>query len=402
MGARIFMSACVLAGISFVPAAHTQAVGATPEVVATIPVGAAPWGVAITPDGGRAFIGNSGESTVNNISVIDIAAQSVIRQINTGRSGAAGVTITPDGSRAFVANYGPGSVSIIDTSNYSDLVAVAGCNNPLSAASDLTGTNIYLACESGRIIRIANAAGFANATEIASSDGFFDLALLATDIVYVGGRAGAGTANRTSQSSYVSLSGIATAVALSPDGSKAYVGDVGGNFYVLDLVSWTSITATYALGGDIRGIAITPDGSQAYVVDRAGNQVNVIDVADGSVLHVIPVGSQPQRIAISPDGRTALVTNNGSNTVSVISIPARPVTGEPGTFPVAPLQQFELISGATCQQVPDGFMDFPGIAPSLRAVGWKQSWAQWAQGGLGGAVCSRQPFFASDGNWAVQ
>ena len=324
MNARILLSACSLVGAIFVPAASSQAVGAAPEVIATIPVGSAPWGVAITPDGDRAFIGNSGETTTNNISVIDIAAQTVIRQINTGRNGAAGVAITPDGSSVFVANYGHGSISIIDTSNYSDLVAVAGCVNPLSAASDLTGTNIYLACESGRIVRIANALGFASTNVITSADGFFDLALLATDIVYVGGRAGNGTANRTSESSYVSLSRIATAVSLSPDGSKAYVGDVGGKFHVLDLASWNAIAATYPLGGDIRGIAMTPDGTQAYVVDRTGNQVKVIDVTDGSVLYVIPVGSQPQRIAISPDGRTALVTNNGSNTVSVISIPARP------------------------------------------------------------------------------
>lgn len=402
MNPRILLSACLLVVASLVPAASGQAVGTAPEVVATIPVGSAPWGVAITPDGDRAFIGNSGETSTNNISVIDVATQTVIRQINTGRSGAAGVAITPDGSRAFVANYVPGSVSIIDTTTYSDLVAPAGCVGPLSASSDLNGTNIYLACDSGYIMRIANAAGFARTTVIASSDGYFDLALLAADVAYVGGRGGVGSANLVSSVSYAPLSAIGTAVALSPDGSHVYVGDAGGNFYVIDVANWNAISATYPLGGDIRGIAITPDGAQAYVVDRAGNQVKVIDLSDGSVLHTIAVGSQPQRIAISPDGRTALVTNNGSNTVSVISIPARPVTGEPGTFPVAPLQQFELMAGATCERVPDDFVDFPGIASTLRSVGWKQSWAQWAKGGLGGAVCSRQPFFASDGNWAVQ
>ena len=324
MNARIFLSACSLVGAILVPAAGSQAVETAPEVIATIPVGSAPWGVAITPDGDRAFIGNSGQTTTNNVSVIDIASQSVIRQINTGRNGAAGVAITPDGSRVFVANYGPGSISIIDTTTYSDLVAPAGCVGPLSVTANPDGSNVYLACDSGYLIRIANSAGFANTTVIASSDGYFDVGMTSSALVYVGGSGGSGTANLLGSVSYAPLSGIGTAVALSPDESKAYVGDVTGNFYVIELSGWNSITATYPLGGDIRGIAITPDGTQAYVVDRTGNQVKVIDVTDGSVLYVIPVGSQPQRIAISPDGRTALVTNNGSNTVSVISIPARP------------------------------------------------------------------------------
>ena len=403
MNARVFLSACVLVGASLVSVMPSQAVGTAPEVIATIPVGSAPWGVAITPDGQRAFVGNSGGTTTNNISVIDIASQSVIRQIDTGRNGAAGVAITPDGSSAFVANYGAGSISIIDTSSYSDLVAVAGCVNPLSAASDPAGSFIYIACESGRVMQVANAAGFASTTVSNVAGGSFDIAVSATQQVYAkqyGSTAGA--ANIVGESTWTPLTAIATAVALSPDGSIAYFGDVSGNFYVMELANWNAIRTTYALGGDIRGIAITPDGTQAYVVDRTGNQVKVIDLSDGSVLHTIAVGSQPQRVAISPDGRTALVTNNGSNTVSVISIPARPVTGEPGTFPVAPLQQFELPPGATCERVPDDFVDFPGIPSTLRSVGWKPSWAQWAKGGLGGAVCSRQPFFASDGNWAVQ
>lgn len=385
------------------PGTSAQAVDAAPEVVATINVGSAPWGVAITPDGGRAFIGNSGQTTTNNISVIDIPSQTVIRQIDTGRNGAAGVAITPDGSRAFVANYGPGSVSIIDTTNYSDLVATAGCVNPLAASPDPMGTFIYIACESGRIVRIANAVGFTSTPVENVAGGSFDVAVSATQQVYVKQYLLAAGATRiVGVSAWAPISSIGTAVALSPSGSTAYVGDVGGNFYVIDLANWNAITATYALGGDIRGIAITPDGTEAYVVDRSGNQVKVIDLRDGTVLHTIAVGSQPQRIAISPDGRTALVTNNGSNTVSVISIPARPASGEPGTFPVAPIQQFELRPGATCDQVPDSFVDFPGIAPSLRKVGWQPSWAKWAQGGLGGPVCSRQPFYTTSETWAVR
>jgi YVTN family beta-propeller protein len=70
-------------------------------VIATIPVGVNPDGVAITPDGGRAYVANNGSNT---LSIIDTATNRVVATVPVGETGIGltEVAITPDGSYAYV------------------------------------------------------------------------------------------------------------------------------------------------------------------------------------------------------------------------------------------------------------------------------------------------------------
>src|SRR6267142_1574658 len=75
----------------------------TNTVVVTIPVGIFPTGIAITPDGTRAyvvnqFVTNQGNNTV---SVIDTMTNTIVATISVGR-GPSEIAITPDGTRAYV------------------------------------------------------------------------------------------------------------------------------------------------------------------------------------------------------------------------------------------------------------------------------------------------------------
>jgi YVTN family beta-propeller protein len=71
---------------------------ATNTVVATIPVGSNPLGVAITPDGEFVYVTNSGAGTV---SVISTASNTVVATMPVG-SNPLGVAITPDGEFVYV------------------------------------------------------------------------------------------------------------------------------------------------------------------------------------------------------------------------------------------------------------------------------------------------------------
>src|SRR5215831_313246 len=73
---------------------------ATNTVVATVPVGTNPFGVAITPDGTHAYVTNGSSDTV---SVIATATNTVVATVSVG-SLPVGVAITPDGTHAYVAN----------------------------------------------------------------------------------------------------------------------------------------------------------------------------------------------------------------------------------------------------------------------------------------------------------
>jgi YVTN family beta-propeller protein len=65
------------------------------------------------------------------------------------------------------------------------------------------------------------------------------------------------------------------------------------------------------------GIAITPDGRAAYVTHLNGS-VSAIDTVSNSVVATIPVGGEALDVAITPDGSFAYVTISSSGSVSVI------------------------------------------------------------------------------------
>lgn len=77
-------------------------------VVGTIFGFSGPFGIAITPDGTRAYVTNFGSNDFfpygTTVSVIDLSSNTVIDTINVGIQ-PAGIGITPDGRYAYVSNY---------------------------------------------------------------------------------------------------------------------------------------------------------------------------------------------------------------------------------------------------------------------------------------------------------
>lgn len=148
-----------------------------------------------------------------------------------------------------------------------------------------------------------------------------------TSMAMVFGVASSASATTASQLASVQVGDIPFGIAISPDGTKAYVANtsVVGTVSVIDIAS-RSVTATITVGSRAYGIAFTPDGSKAYVANRDSDNVSVINVATDSVSATIPVGSQPYGVTVSLDGSSVYVANNGSNTVSVIQTSTDTVT----------------------------------------------------------------------------
>ena len=95
---------------------------ATNTVIATIPVGIGPRGVAVTPDGSKVYVTDS--SRLGHVSVIDTATNTVIATIPVG-IGPRGVAVTPDGRKVYVANSGSNNVFVIDTASNLVLAVVS-------------------------------------------------------------------------------------------------------------------------------------------------------------------------------------------------------------------------------------------------------------------------------------
>ena len=383
--------------LAFASPALAMATGTarSPQVIATVTVGAQPWGVAISPDGSRAYVGNSGSTFV---SAIDMNTFEVIESISTGSStNPAGVAITPDGSKIFVTNFGNQSVSVISGSSATS--HPIGCINPLSVAMRFDGTGIYVACSDGRIQYMANAAGYANSNVAAYAGSPSDVAIMPMDVDLLFTIRESRAFYRTQEISYVEVIGMPNAVATDSTGTRAYVVDGSGYLSSVRFAAWPAIEYSALIGGDLTSIAISADDRFAYVTDKTNDDVKVFDLSTRMVVATVPVGDGPQRIVLSPDGRKALVTNNLTNTVSVIDIPAAQVFGD--DVPTAPLQQFATSAHSQCLTQPEDLIDFPALARH-RDNHWGLSWAQWPNSGTGGYVCSRQPYYTSNDTWSVE
>ena len=82
--------------------------------IAEIAVGTEPNGVALTPDGTRAYVANTVSGTVSVVSVNRTGRARVLTNITVGTE-PFGIAMTPNGTRVYVTNKMSNNVSIIDT-----------------------------------------------------------------------------------------------------------------------------------------------------------------------------------------------------------------------------------------------------------------------------------------------
>lgn len=122
----------------------------TGEVLAMIPVGHTPWGLAITPDGEKLYVANSGESTV---SVISTASNSVVSTIPVGWA-PWGVAVNPSGTKVYVANSSSNSVSVISATTDQVIKAVAVGPAPHWLAVTPDGTSVYVGNSGGTTVSV--------------------------------------------------------------------------------------------------------------------------------------------------------------------------------------------------------------------------------------------------------
>jgi YVTN family beta-propeller protein len=250
-------------------------------------------GIAITPDGSRAYLTGTATDSVyvidthTNISVGAIPIENPIA-----------IAITPDGRRAYVTSGTiPGSVSVIDTQT--NAVAGAAIN------VGLTPAGIAITPNGGSAYVTNNASGSVSVIDTQTN-------------TVVGGA--------------ITVGASPWGIAITPDGSRAYVArDVKpGSVSVIDTQTNT-VAGAIALGAGAAfpiGIAIAPSGARAYATNLAN--VSAIDTKSNGVVGApIVAGARPSGIAITPDGGRAFVLNHNSDDISVIDVATNTTVGAP-------------------------------------------------------------------------
>lgn len=103
------------------------------EKLAEIAVGQEPRGVAISPEGLRAFVTNTASGTVSVVSLGGDDAFTVIDEIPVGTE-PRGCALSPNGTRLYVGNHTAGTVSVINTLNLQVIETVDVGGNPQALA----------------------------------------------------------------------------------------------------------------------------------------------------------------------------------------------------------------------------------------------------------------------------
>ncbi len=148
-----------------------------------------------------------------------------------------------------------------------------------------------------------------------------------------------------------------TAIAIAPDGSSAYVADRAGFLLKVDLASST-VVGTIPLGGEPKGVAVSPDGSTAYVTGTGAKSVTPIDLATETPGTPIEVGEDPTGIGVAPDGSAAYVTNRNDDDVSRIDLAGGtvtktiPVENSPEAIAVTPDSSHAYVVGSNSPITP--------------------------------------------------
>jgi YVTN family beta-propeller protein/VCBS repeat-containing protein len=268
----------------------------TGATLATIPVGARPSGLVVSPDGQTLYVANQSS---NAVSAYSTATGTTLATIPVAAP--QGLAINPAGDRLYVSSIATNTVSVIDTATGAVVARTVTGVTPVGIAVNADGTRVYVANRGSGTVSTIDAA-----------------------------------TNRVVGTTTVGS--LPQQVALSADGTRLYVTNTGsGNVSVIDTTTGTTI-ATVPVGPSPNGITLSRDGSLAYVVN-GDNTMSVIDAASNTKLTgtVRAETGTLGYVAVSPDSNTVYVSNSSGialRAISLIHVDPPPITGNPSTEPL--------------------------------------------------------------------
>jgi YVTN family beta-propeller protein len=302
------------------------------QVVARVPAGPDPHEIVASPDGKLAYISNYGgsDSTLNTITVVDLAARKALAPINLGALHSAhGLTFaggklyfTVETNKA-IGRYDPATQSI-------DLVLGTGQDRTHMIVVSESLDRIVTSNVSSGTVSILEQGALPNGglnpppggtappptappaaaprktwhvTNVPAGRGSegFDVSPDGKEIWVANAQDATVTiidaaSKKVIQTLPISLKG-ANRLKITPDGKQVLITGFGGTSTGANLVVFDAAARKEAkqlnLGGPSSGILIVPDGSRAYVAVSAKNKVAAVDLKTLEVTGEVQVGKGP-------------------------------------------------------------------------------------------------------------
>ncbi|HEY8467371.1 MAG TPA: PKD domain-containing protein [Solirubrobacterales bacterium] len=247
-----------------------------------------PAGIAVAPDGKRAYVTLSNAAAV---AVIDTQGNAVVDTITIPDTSPYGIAFAPDGKSVYVSDPMHGAVHVIDPEDNVVVASYAtGGTFPFAIAVSPDGGTLY----------VANA----GTGTVAAIDA------------------------KTGERALIDVGAEPLRITLTPDGNFAYVPLIRtGEIQVIDTRA-KDVVKTISLGGRPLVARVTPDGKTVYVaLWDTPSKVYAIDVETNAVAGEVPVDDSPIELVINPDGRSAYVYSSPAHTITPIDT----ATGKAGS-----------------------------------------------------------------------
>jgi YVTN family beta-propeller protein len=276
-----------------------------------------------------------GNSTGDDVAVIDLAAQKLVKKIKVGQT-VHGVCAPADGHRAYVTIESNHTVQVIDTASNTvvDNIPLPGQPNECAVTRDghyivvplLEPANSAVIIDTGtkRVVKtlrlrhphncFAPQGGSNSAIWCEERDMFrinrIDMKKMEyTDYINVGGDPRPFILTADEKTMYVALSGLHGFATI--DLAKKTESEV-----VLPSMPLISCRIEPA-NTPTHGIYLTADKKKLWITDVANKGVYIYDFAKGTLSSKLPAGACPNWIDISADGKYAAVSNADDDNVSI-------------------------------------------------------------------------------------
>lgn len=296
--------------------------------------------LALSPNGSRLAAVNPDS---DSITLVDANAHTVIAEVMVGDNPAT-AAFAPDGALLLVTNRGAGTLSIIDVASARATQTLTVGLQPYGVVADEQRAYISLFAENAIAVLDLETLTIAQRLAVDS----FPAGLAVSDqSVYVS-HFYSGRVTRLSRATLAATAVLDThaqanlsqAIALSPDGSRAYLPQTFSNadnlelsydttaFPMVSLVDLRAFTATAPLNlaqadqpvAIPFAVAVSPDGQLLYVANAASDDVSVINLTTGQAAAHYAVGHHPRGLALSPDGSTLFINNALDGSLSIFNL----------------------------------------------------------------------------------
>jgi YVTN family beta-propeller protein len=282
--------------------------------------------LAVSTDGSTLVATHSGDGSV---SIIDTAAMTIDAIVAVPEPS----MVSAADRRAYVAaaDQNNDGIAVIDTESKRVIAAHPLAESAMDVAVSHDGTRIFAgqAGRHGATLAVINSFGRTSTIEVANGPGFTVDAVRVSPngrLVYVGtsdapsGKLLVVDAHEGRVIHTVPVPSPIRDVALTRDGALAYVATFdthwGGSVDVID-TAINEITAKVGIGGAPMQIALSPDGTRAYIA--AYEHVAVLCTEYNSVVDTIGVTAEPSCVAVSPDGGRLYIADH-SGAVTALSV----------------------------------------------------------------------------------